>query len=739
MKELPEPMPARPGASRWGRTGLAALAVLAPAALAASLDPAQPYWTPVRLAWLTGAAAFALLLLAAAIVFRWRYRAVEAAAQDLRRLLAEKEAAERALRESEARFRNIVETAEEGIWTIDARGGTTYVNRKLAQMLGYGEAEMLGRHLFEFCSEADRQAAADSLERRRLGVREQHLLGLRCKDGREMFARMSTSPVLDGEGRYAGALAMVTDLTDHLRVEEALHAANEEWQRSFDALPDYVCILDMGGGILRANLSMLRRFGPVHGSLIGLDYREVYCGTSAPDPQPPCAAVLSGSPAVCLETELATLDGWYRVCAYPLTDSRGRQCGAVSVVSDLTERRRAETERDQLQKQLQQAQKMEALGQLTGGIAHDFNNILASIMGYAELAMGMRGGRTAKVPDYLREVLHAGARARDLVAQMLTFSRSSRGERHPLQLGPLVKEAAKLLRPVIPASIELDTQIDPRAPAVLGDPTRLYQVVMNLCINARDALPGKGRIDIRLRRARIGGGVCQSCHAAVAGEFLELAVADTGGGIAPELLGKVFDPFFTTKEPGKGTGMGLAMVHGIVHGHDGHILVDGGPGGGTVFRVLLPPSQGGVAPASAPGREPGAAAGGPGDHHILVVDDEDSIARFLGELLEGQGYRATIAACSREALARFREDPRAFDLVVTDQAMPFLTGAEMAQAMLALRPQLPVILCTGHSEEVDAARAAGMGIRGYLAKPFTVTVLLAKVRELLAQPLAERV
>ena len=752
MKDLQAPICIRQGRLRrspaLGMLGLvgalvvivlAGLAGAGTAVAAIALDPAvaQPYWTTTRLAWVIGAVAFVLMLVSAAVVLRWRYRAMEATAEDLRLVIAEKGAAERALRESEERFRNIVETAEEGIWTIDAQGITTYVNHKLAEMLGYTEAEMLNCHLLDFCSESDRQVATDSLERRRLGVREQHLLKLRHKDGKELLTQMSSSPVMSGEGRYKGALAMVTDLTEHLRVEEALHAANEEWQRSFDALPDYVCILDMTGKIQRANLPMLKRFGPIYGNLIGLDYREIYCGSATPDPQPPCAAVLLGRPAVSVETELSTMDGWYKVSSYPLSDSQGQQCGAVSVVSDITERKRAETERDQLQKQLQQAQKMEAIGHLTGGIAHDFNNILASIMGYAELAMEMSGGGQAgKVRDYLKEVHHAGGRARDLIAQMLTFSRTSKGERHTLQLGPLVKEAVKLMRSTIPASIELHMDIDQQVPPVLGDPTMLYQVIMNLCINARDAMPGKGRIDIRLRHVRAASGICQSCHSAVSGDFLELAVGDTGNGIPPDVLNKIFDPFFTTKDTGKGTGMGLSMVHGIVHGHDGHIQVDSVPGQGTVFRVLLPSSKGVVTPSAMIEQEPGGTAKSAVEYRILVVDDEESIARFMGELLESHGYQPTIVSHSREALERFEATPNAFDLVITDQTMPFLTGAEMAQAMLALRPELPIILCTGHSEQVDEARAVEMGIRGYLAKPFTISVLLSKVRELLSQPMA---
>lgn len=548
------------------------------------------------------------------------------------------------------------------------------------------------------------------------------IVGMRYR-GRQKRRQSASRPM-------AGGLA-------YSNVEEALRAVDEAWQRSFDALPDYVCILDIDGKIQRANRPMIERFGPIYGNVIGLDYREIYCGTPTPDPQPPCAAVLSGSPAVSVETPLVTMDGWYKVSSYPLSDSQGRLCGAVSVVSDISERKRAQAERDQLQKQLQQAQKMEAIGQLTGGIAHDFNNILASVMGYSELAMEQCANYDAppKLRGYLQEIYRGGERARDLIAQMLAFSRGSKGEKQVMPLAPLVKEAVKMMRSTIPSSIDLDVEMENASLTVLGDPTMLHQVILNLCINARDALEGKGRINVRLGLAKNVDAICRSCHGAVVGEFVEIAVEDNGSGISPTVMNRIFDPFFTTKETGKGSGMGLSMVHGIVHEHGGHILVRSAPGQGSEFRVLLPigPSDSVQYVANAARQSLDAPTPHTLPRRVLVVDDEESVANFVGDLLDGYGYSTTVVSSSREALGLFMQDINGFDLVVTDQTMPVLTGVEMAQAMLAQRADLPIILCTGHSDRVDAEYALALGVRAYLTKPFSIAALLHKLDEVLLE------
>jgi len=398
---------------------------------------------------------------------------------------------------------------------------------------------------------------------------------------------------------------------------------------------------------------------------------------------------------------------------------------------------RTREEHDHLQSQLLQARKMEAVGQLSGGIAHDFNNMLSSILGYAGLALDRPDDLAdSELDEYLDEVIRAGERARDLVGQMLSFSRIRKGEAECSELRPIIRETVKMLRFTLPASIELDIILDDEPLAVNIDPVQLQQIIMNLSINARDAMCNKGKLSISVCRfspnehdSRLE---CQSCRETVlSGNYIELSIKDSGGGINQELLDRVFDPFFTTKDIGKGTGMGLSVVHGIVHEVGGHILVESVQDKGTTFRLLLPPSAGGTGEQAADAFVSTDIGGGVSTARILVVDDEPSVAGFLKELLSVAGYEAVLASDGAEALEIFQQQSGRFDLVITDQTMPNLTGAELARRLLALSPGLPVILCTGYSEDVDEACAREIGIQGYMPKPVPSRALLGRIAELL--------
>ncbi|HED19277.1 MAG TPA: response regulator [Gammaproteobacteria bacterium] len=408
----------------------------------------------------------------------------------------------------------------------------------------------------------------------------------------------------------------------------------------------------------------------------------------------------------------------------PVFDEQGVVIAVDGIAHDVTER-------IQMQNQLRQAQKMEAIGQLTGGIAHDFNNILGSILGYTSLAqqkLPTDGDR--KLAGYLAEVYRAGERARDLISQMLAFSRGSATQSQAMELTPLVKECVKMMRSTLPATIDLLTDIADELPAVMMDTVQLHQLVMNLCINARDAIENeKGCIELSLHTATGIRANCSSCHHPIQGNFVELVTQDNGQGIDASALPRIFDPFFTTKDIGKGTGMGLSMVHGIVHGHGGHILVDSIPGKGTSFRLLFPLI--GITGLSTTGRE---SSPEPvrGSGHVMVVDDDPSLTLYLKELLQERGYRVTALTDARAALDLFEQDPAAVDLLLTDQTMPKLAGDQLAQAMLARRPDLPVILCTGYSDRIDAETAGQLNIRGYFTKPVDPDKLTRLMNNLLA-------
>jgi PAS domain S-box-containing protein len=401
---------------------------------------------------------------------------------------------------------------------------------------------------------------------------------------------------------------------------------------------------------------------------------------------------------------------------------------------DRSEREQSAAAQLDLERQLQHSQKVLALGQLTGGIAHDFNNILAAILGYSNLALErFVPDKQSKLASYLREVITASERARDLIAKMLSFTRTqpSAGV-DVVSPADVIREVVAMLRPSIPSSIELRCQID-SAQSIRMDPGELNQVLVNLIINARDAVGDHGAIDVHLHTVLLDGDICATSHQRLSGRYLALDVSDSGSGISPEHLSRVFDPFFTTKDVGKGTGLGLSVVHGILRRSGAHIVVESAPGRGSLFRLLFPASM------QAPD-VPGAAADTPlvpagTGQHIWVVDDEPAVARYLGELLSDWGYSVRTFHDPAEALTALEAAPAQIDLLITDQTMPGMHGLQFAQLARYFKPGLPVVLCTGNSDAVNADEAHQQGIRHIFSKPLPVHELMqALAQELAARP-----
>ncbi len=407
---------------------------------------------------------------------------------------------------------------------------------------------------------------------------------------------------------------------------------------------------------------------------------------------------------------------WLR-CSIDATErvESGRVRGYLFDISDQVAARQ---QQERLQRQLQQAQRMEAIGYLTGGVAHDFNNILASVLGYTALAQSRLGSAdTEKVERYLSEVLSAGKKAQNLVRRMLAYSRGGSGESVPIEIGSITRDAVKLVRASMPAGIELSVEIADGERKVLIDPVQLQQILMNLCINARDAVGESGIIAIKTHAPRWYATECASCLRPVQGEFVELSVTDTGEGMAADVLQHLFDPFFTTKPVGQGSGLGLSIVHGIVHDHNGHILVESQVGGGTRFRILMP------AFAVQPIRR--SAAGAADGKCILLVEDDRSVARGFLEALESKGYVTRHFVNAREALAALLSDHSA-ELLLVDQSLPELTGRELIGRLREAGQDIPVILYTRDthllSQDLQAA-----GIDRVIKRPETPEDLLRAV------------
>jgi len=408
-------------------------------------------------------------------------------------------------------------------------------------------------------------------------------------------------------------------------------------------------------------------------------------------------------------------------------DRDGKPSGATVVAHDITDRKKAEEEKLRLEDQLQQAQKMEAVGTLAGGIAHDFNNILSVIIGYTELIL-MNGNVDSEVKQNLKEIFNASKHARDMVKQILAFSRQSKHERKPIQVRHIIKEALKMLRASLPATIKIQQKIEKNTGVIEADPTQFHQVLMNLCTNAAHAMHEKdGVLEISLSNIDWDQKAAARPPELKPGPYLKLSVSDTGDGINPDAQDQIFEPYFTTKEKGEGTGLGLAVVQGIIKSHNGAVTVESKVGQGSTFNVYLPVIQRNVATdevVSAPLPM--------GQERILLVDDEQPLVEIGKQMLERLGYTVAARTSSVEALELFKAQPGRFDLVITDIVMPNMTGETLAEKLMDIRADIPIILCTGYSEKFTRQQASQMGVRSFLMKPLLMQDLANTVRQALA-------
>ena len=382
------------------------------------------------------------------------------------------------------------------------------------------------------------------------------------------------------------------------------------------------------------------------------------------------------------------------------------------------------TERKAMEEKLSQSLKLEAIGTLAGGIAHDFNNILSAILGYSELTL-LHLPENSQAENHLKKVLDAGNRARSLVQQILTFARESKEELQPVQVSLVVNEALKLLRASLPASIEIRKQISSDS-LILGDPTQIHQIIMNLCTNAGKAMPNGGILSITLTETTADDTLLAKYPEMKKKRYLQLTVKDTGSGIAPEIKNRIFDPFFTTRSKESGTGLGLSVVHGIVKNCQGIITLASELHCGSTFNIFLPVIDHeilSVSPVSGPLRR--------GTEHILFIDDENSLVEIAETFLERLGYRVSGFTSSMEALEKFRATPKAFDLVITDMTMPKMTGDNLSRKILTIREDIPIILCTGFSEQISEEKASAIGIKTFLMKPINQETLTRTIGDIL--------
>jgi PAS domain S-box-containing protein len=633
--------------------------------------------------------------------------------------ITEGKLAERALRASEEQYRAIFNATTDALVLRDADFRIVDVNTAYEATSGRSREEVIGLEDLTLTRNSAVSASRPELHREAIAGRAIFFEaeGTRS-DGSSFVLEVRGAPM--NYGGKPHVLYMGRDATETKLAERALRASEEQYRSIFNAATDSMVLRDAAFRVVDVN--------PAYEAMSGRARAEVLGSCEVTMSEPAIAARIRALHAKAIAGERVQWEARARRKSGEAFDIEVRgvpvrhqgQPHVLYVGRDITEMKRTEAERVELGEQLRQAQKMEAIGQLTGGIAHDFNNILQGILGNLVLAEE----RQAELGDerlgrYLERARLSSQRARDLIQQMLTFSRGRRGERRAASLAGLARDALKLLRSSLPATLELRTELDDALPAVAADAVQVEQVLMNLCINARDAMDGAGVIDVRVRAAEYGKATCASCRQRVAGRFVELAVRDSGSGIEPRVLDRMFDPFFSTKQVGKGSGMGLAMVHGIVHQHGGHVLVESAPGRGAEFRVLFEWPTG-VAPAARKRdavKRKGAATPARLAGRVLVADDEEVIREFLADLLGGWGLEVVACADGVEARDAFAEDPQSFDALVTDQTMPRLTGLQLAKLVTRMRPGIPVILCTGYGEDLKPRELEAAGVRTLARKP----------------------
>ena len=417
---------------------------------------------------------------------------------------------------------------------------------------------------------------------------------------------------------------------------------------------------------------------------------------------------------------------WISISARMVCDDGGKPVFIEGAFTDISRRKRAEEEKLQLESRLTQAQKMESIGTLAGGIAHDFNNILSAIIGFTELAM-IDIESTEKVQKALKQVYKAGIRAKELVKQILTFSRMTETDFSPISLKHIINESLKMLRSVIPSTIEIKSSITVEG-LVMSDATQIHQIMMNLCTNAVHAMEEKGGIlEVGLQEVAIDNIEDFNDPDLSPGPYIMLSIRDTGTGITPDVMKRMFEPYFTTKEAGRGTGLGLSVIHGIVKSHNGAILCKSTPQKGTLFEVYLPKLETDQTTLEAPEKR-----GLPSGHErILFVDDELNLANLAVDMLSRMGYQVVAKTSSVEALALFRDDPKGFDLVITDMTMPGMTGDRLTLELISIRHDIPVILCTGYHEHLSEIKANAKGIKEFIMKPFDMRTLTETIRKVL--------
>ncbi len=631
---------------------------------------------------------------------------------------------ERRLEKSENRFRHLYEYAPLPYQSLDYNGYFIDVNQAWLDTLGgYTKAEVVGRSFGDFL-------LPEWVEHFKLNFPrfkdKGEILGIEFemvkKDGSTILVHFNGKVGYDEKGNMSQTHCIFQDITQQRKIEEQVRNSKEEWEKTFDAMHDIVTIQDKNMRIVRANKAAYQFFEEAkYGKLNGKYCYDLFTGKPEPCPGCPITGTLSSMESHSAIMTHENLGKTFQVSTSVITSEDGELQYLVHVAKDITEQIR-------LEKELFQAHKMEAIGTLAGGIAHDFNNILSAIIGFSELAKADLPAGSNATKD-IDQVLVSSKRAAGLVQQILTFSRKSDHQLEPIAPYLIIREALKMLRSSLPTTIAIQEDIDTECGKIMADPTNIHQIIVNLCTNSLHAMEDeKGVLKVSLQRKDVGAEEITVEKGVSPGPFIVLEVNDTGQGMNKETRDRVFEPYFTTKEVGKGTGLGLAVIHGIVQDYHGFIRVKSELGKGTTFSIHIPALQQEILTTNeTETTEPLPT----GTERILVVDDESIIVSMNKTILERLGYKVSATINSLDALEKIRTDPDQFDLIITDQTMPNLTGAELAQEILKIKHTIPIILFTGYSSVLTEEDALVIGIKKYVRKPVNRTILAQLVRQVL--------
>jgi PAS domain S-box-containing protein len=635
--------------------------------------------------------------------------------------ITERKHSEDLLRRVSARDRSLIEASLDPLVTIDPKGRITDVNTATEHVCGYSRETMIGTDFSDYFTDPGK-AQAGYVRAFKQGFVRDYELEMRHKNGHLTPVLYNASVYRDEAGNVIGVFAAARDISKRKRVEAALKESEERYRIAIESASDGIAMVK-GDGHLYVNKRFAEIFGyDDPGEIIG----KPLSLTVHPEDLEKVSEInrmrQEGEPvSTRYEFKGIKKDGTHAFIEVSAarTSLQGEPV-SLAYLRDITEQRNSED-------QLRQAHKMEALGTLAGGIAHDFNNILAAIMGFTEMVIEdlPEGSQEGK---HLGHVLLSAHRGKDLIKQILAFSRKAEHVRGPMSLTPIVNETVKLLRASISKTVEIAFKTTTSSDEILASPVEIQQILMNLATNAALAMQATGGvleisladIDFEPDSPALGPDI-------LPGEYVQLAVKDTGTGIPPDVMKRVFEPFFTTREVGKGTGMGLAVVYGIVKDLQGTITVESEPGFGTTFRVCLPKVE--LDTTSEPAKPDEGSPGG--NERVLFVDDEDLLVELGQARLERLGYTVTALTDATKALKLFSRDPFQFDLVITDQAMPKLTGLHLARKLLKIRSDIPIILCTGHSDTVSPEKAKEAGIKEFIMKPLGNRELAQVIRGVL--------